>query len=65
MAAADGVSTSLPNFTPLFGTSAAAPHVAAVAALLMEAGGGPGAVSNTRIANILRLAALDRGTGRG
>ena len=62
VAAADGVSTSLPDFTPLFGTSAAAPHVAAVAALLMEAGGGPGAVSNTRIANILRLAALDRGT---
>jgi subtilisin family serine protease len=62
VAAADGVSTSLPDFTPFFGTSAAAPHVAAVAALLMEAGGGPGAVSNTRIANILRLAAVDRGT---
>ncbi len=57
VAAADGVSTSLPDFTPFFGTSAAAPHVAAVAALLMEAAGGPGAVSNTRIANVLRLAA--------
>jgi subtilisin family serine protease len=62
VAAADGVSTSLPDFTPFFGTSAAAPHVAAVAALLIEAGGGPGAVSNMRIANTLRLAALDRGT---
>jgi len=62
VAAADGVSTSLPDFTPFFGTSAAAPHVAAVAALLIEAGGGPGAVSNTRLANILRLAAVDRGT---
>ena len=62
VAAADGVSTSLPDFTPFFGTSAAAPHVAAVVALLMEAGGGPGALSNTRLANILRLAALDRGT---
>ncbi len=62
VAAADGVSTSLPDFTPFFGTSAAAPHVAAVAALLMEAAGGPGAVSNTRIANVLRLAAVDRGT---
>ena len=61
VAAADGVSTSLPDFTPFFGTSAAAPHVAAVAALLVEAGG-PGAVSNTRIANVLRLAAADRGT---
>jgi len=60
--AADGVSTSLPDFTPFFGTSAAAPHVAAVAALLIEAAGGPGAVSNTRIANVLRLAAVDRGT---
>jgi hypothetical protein len=62
VAAADGVSTSLPDFAPFFGTSAAAPHVTAVAALLMEAGGGPGAVSNTRIANVLRLAAVDRGT---
>ena len=62
VAAADGVNTSLPDFTPFFGTSAAAPHVAAVAALLIEAAGGPGAVSNTRIANILRLAAVDRGT---
>jgi len=61
VAGADGVSTSLPDFTPFFGTSAAAPHVAAVAALLVEAGG-PGAVNNTRIANVLRLAAVDRGT---
>jgi hypothetical protein len=61
VAAADGVSTSLSDFTPFFGTSAAAPHVAAVAALLIEAGGGPGAVSNTRIADVLRLAAVDRG----
>jgi hypothetical protein len=60
VAAADGVSTSLSVFTPFFGTSAAAPHVAAVAALLVETGG-PGEVSNTRIANILRLAAADRG----
>lgn len=32
--AADGVSTSLAPFSPFFGTSAAAPHAAAIAALL-------------------------------
>jgi len=61
IAAADGVVTSLPDFTPFFGTSAAAPHVAAVAALMIEAAGGPGVVSNTRISNTLRRAAVERG----
>jgi subtilisin-like proprotein convertase family protein len=39
--AADGVTTSLPDFTPFFGTSASAPHAAAIAALVLS--GNPGA----------------------
>jgi subtilisin family serine protease len=60
--AADGVQTSIPGFQPFFGTSAAAPHVAAIAALLIDAAGGPGVLSHTQIANVIRLAARDRGT---
>ncbi len=37
LVAPDGVSTSVPGFTPLFGTSAAAPHAAGAAALLLSA----------------------------
>ncbi|MGH0031969.1 MAG: S8 family serine peptidase [Myxococcota bacterium] len=36
IAGADGVTVAAPGFTPFFGTSAAAPHLAALAALLME-----------------------------
>ena len=36
--AADGVSTNTPFFEQFFGTSAAAPHAAAIAALLMQRG---------------------------
>src|SRR4029079_13425031 len=38
--AADGVSTSVPGFDPFYGTSAAAPHAAAIAALILS--GNPG-----------------------
>jgi subtilisin family serine protease len=34
--AADGVSTATPGFSPFFGTSAAAPHAAAIGALLLS-----------------------------
>lgn len=37
IAAADGVATSAPGFDPFYGTSAAAPHAAAIAALLKQA----------------------------
>jgi hypothetical protein len=59
--APDGVSTSLARFDSFFGTSAAASHATALVALLIEAAGSPGTLSPTRIANILRLSAVDRG----
>ena len=37
IAAADGVSTKTPGFLPFFGTSAAAPHAAGIAALVFSA----------------------------
>jgi hypothetical protein len=36
VAAADGVATATPGFDPFFGTSAAAPHAAAIAALMLD-----------------------------
>lgn len=42
--AADGVSTTVEDFSPFFGTSAAAPHAAAIAALV--ASGNPGAATS-------------------
>ena len=41
LTAADGVATSTPGFSDFHGTSAAAPHAAAIAALVLEAAGGP------------------------
>jgi hypothetical protein len=54
--AADGVACAAPGFNPFYGTSAAAPHAAAIAALLKS--GLPGA-TQTQIGNALTSSAID------
>jgi subtilisin family serine protease len=54
--AADGVFAKTPGFLPFFGTSAAAPHAAAVAALVKSANP---SLTNTQIRNILTSTTVD------
>jgi subtilisin family serine protease len=56
LTAADGVSTRTPGFTPFFGTSAAAPHAAAIAALVKSANP---SLTGAQIKQILINTALD------
>jgi len=57
--AADGTAAKTPGFFPFYGTSAAAPHAAAIAALVKSANPG---LTNTQIKNILVNTALDNMT---
>jgi hypothetical protein len=55
-AATDGVSTATPGFKPFFGTSAAAPHAAAIAALVKSASP---TLTNVQLRQALTSSALD------
>ena len=67
--AADGVSTATPGFSPFYGTSAAAPHAAAIAALLKSKLPSitPAQVRDalTSTAIDIQAAGIDRDTGAG
>ena len=62
--AANRVTTSTPGFETFPGTSAAAPHAAAIAALMLEAAGGPGSLTRAEVLAAMQDTALDiEGTG--
>lgn len=59
IAAADRVSTSTPGFEQFAGTSAAAPHAAAIAALMVQAAGGRNRIDLETLREALAETALD------
>jgi hypothetical protein len=68
-AGADGVSAKTPGFSPFFGTSAAAPHLAGIAALILQAKPAytpaqvKAAMFNTALDNM--AVGIDRDSGHG
>ena len=59
LTAADRVSTSTPDFESFAGTSAAAPHAAAMAALMLAAAGGPASMTRDELLRRMQDTALD------
>ncbi len=57
--APDGVSTTVEGFETFSGTSAAAPHIAGVTALMLEAAGGPDSLTPDEVRAILKQTAQD------
>ena len=57
--AADGVLTATPEFEDFHGTSAAAPHAAAIAALMLQAAGGPRSLTRAQLLRAMQDTALD------